>query len=160
MGMFGTAYLAVAVERSRESHESLCGPLDSCYHCSATTKKINYRHNFTYHSSLTVVRLPHRVVRDHDSKQDLCLKRGKFFLAPRLGFNRCTTSPFGLPKLGWKWLKTLFWLKCYERKTLFRLKKEAEQAEYRVSQTGPINARIQRWLCVERAKKGWESKNI
>jgi len=100
-------------------------------------KKINYRHNFTHHSSLTVVRLPHRMLRDHDSKQDLCLKRGKFFLAPRLGFNRCTTSPFGLPKLGWKWLKTLFWLKCYERKTLFRLKKEAEQAGYKISRTGP-----------------------
>ena len=43
---------------------------------------------------------------------------------------------FGLLKLGWNWLKTLFWLNCCERKTLFRLKKEAEQAEYGVSRTG------------------------
>jgi len=39
-----------------------------------------------------------------------------------------------LLNLGWK---TLFWLKCCERKTLFQLKKEAEQAGYGVSRTGP-----------------------
>ena len=31
-----------------------------------------------------------------------------------------------------------FWLNCCERKTLFRLKREAEQAEYGVSRTGPL----------------------
>ena len=32
----------------------------------------------------------------------------------------------------------MFRLNCCERKTLFRLKKEAEQAEYGVSRTGPM----------------------
>ena len=100
-------------------------------------KKINYRHNFTHHSSLTVVRLPHRMVRDHDSKQDLCLKRGKFFfwllgsgltVAPHLH-----SAYWNLTESGWK---TLFWLKCYEKKTLFRLKKETEQAGYKVKLNG------------------------
>ena len=35
-------------------------------------------------------------------------------------------------------LKTLFRLKCCERKTLFRLKKEAEQAGFLVSRTAPM----------------------
>ena len=40
-----------------------------------------------------------------------------------------------LAETGWK---TLFWLNCCERKILFRLKKEVEQAEYGVSRTGRI----------------------
>jgi len=40
-----------------------------------------------------------------------------------------------LVETGWK---TLFWLNCCERKTLFRLKKKAEQVEYEVSQTSRI----------------------
>ena len=42
-----------------------------------------------------------------------------------------------LAEIGWK---TLFLLKCCERKILFRLKKEAEQARYGVSRTGPTPA--------------------
>jgi len=46
------------------------------------------------------------------------------------------SGPVGLVEF---WLKltkkTLFLLNCYERKTLFRLKKENEQAEYGVSRT-------------------------
>jgi len=34
--------------------------------------------------------------------------------------------------------ETLFCLICCERKTLFRLKKQAEQGEYGASRTGPI----------------------
>ena len=41
---------------------------------------------------------------------------------------------WNLAETGWK---TLFWLNCCERKTLFRLKKEAEQAECGVSRIGP-----------------------
>jgi len=37
--------------------------------------------------------------------------------------------------------KTRFWLNCCERKTLFRLKNQAEQAGYGVSQTGPLSMR-------------------
>jgi len=36
------------------------------------------------------------------------------------------------------WLKNMLWLKCYERKTLFQLKKEAEQTEYGISRTSRI----------------------
>ena len=44
-----------------------------------------------------------------------------------------------LVETGWK---TLFWLNCCERKTLFRLKKEAEQVEYGVSRTGPFFSHV------------------
>ena len=46
-----------------------------------------------------------------------------------------------LAETGWK---TLLWLNCCERKTLFWLKKEAEQAKYGVSRTGPELS----YLCV------------
>ena len=42
-----------------------------------------------------------------------------------------------LAETGWK---TLFWLNCCEKKILFQLEKEAEQAKYGVSRTGPKNA--------------------
>jgi len=42
---------------------------------------------------------------------------------------------FGPVRLAETWLKTLFWLNCCEGKTLFRLKKEAEQAGFWVSRT-------------------------
>ena len=64
------------------------------------------------------------------------------------GFELCSThdphrgfSPYWphslvwtLAETGWK---TLFRLNCCERKILFRLKKQVEQAEYGVSRTGP-----------------------
>ena len=46
------------------------------------------------------------------------------------------TGPFAGLKFGWNWLKILFRLNYCERKILFRLKKEAEQAGYGVSRTG------------------------
>ena len=52
---------------------------------------------------------------------------------------RCRSAPFVLLNCGWNWLKTLFWLNSCERKTLFRLKKQAEQAESGVSRTGTTN---------------------
>jgi len=48
---------------------------------------------------------------------------GQFTFWPRLGPVRLAET----------WLKTLFWLKCCERKTMFQLKKEAEQAGFKTA---------------------------
>ena len=49
-------------------------------------------------------------------------------------FEGVQLSSFGPVRWSETWLKlTLFRLNCCERKTLFRLKKEAEQAEYSVA---------------------------
>ena len=49
-------------------------------------------------------------------------------------------GPVRLAETWLNWLKTLFWLNCCERKTLFRLKKEAEQAIFKTSERG-LNVR-------------------
>ena len=50
--------------------------------------------------------------------------------------NRPRSACWILAETGWK---ILFWLNCCEIKILFRLKKQAEQAEYGVSRTRPIH---------------------
>jgi len=40
------------------------------------------------------------------------------------------------------WLNILFWLKCCDRKTLFWLKKEAEQVRFKVSRTDPLQSAV------------------
>ena len=44
--------------------------------------------------------------------------------------------------------ETLFRLKYYERKILFRLKKETEQTSFLVSRTGPMTTPLQQKDCV------------
>ena len=74
------------------------------------------------------------------TKRGICC--GESFLPPRVLYTICIITKVArlagriLAETYWK---TLFWLNCCERKTLFRLKKKVEQVEYGVSRTGPFS---------------------
>ena len=52
--------------------------------------------------------------------------------------NIAEQAPFGLLKLGWNWLKHTVLAEMLWEKNIVPAEKEAEQAEYRVSRTGPL----------------------